>query len=163
VDLRAVQRDRPHLQNAHLPRQQQNLNEKRLDLFQKPPAERRDSVVVGMIVGGDEAERHAVIGRPLELATRKNARRVAVDQQSKQHRGMVRRRAGAPIIPAHRPKIEAVDHLNHEARQMPLRQPIVHRGRKQKAGLPVNRPEIAHQRPPTRINASSLPNPPSVR
>ena len=42
VNLRAVQRHRAHLQNAHLPRQQQHLNEQRLDLFQKPPPERRD-------------------------------------------------------------------------------------------------------------------------
>ena len=146
VNLRAVQRHRAHLQNAHLARQQQHLNEQRLDLFQKPPPERRDGVVIGMIVGGDEAERNAVIGRPLELATRKNARRVAVDQQSKQHRGMIRRRAGAAIIPAHRSKIEAVDHLDHETRQMALRQPLVDRGRKQKSGLPVNRAEIAQQR-----------------
>ena len=116
VDLRAVQRHRAHLQHAHLARQQEHLNEQRLDLLQKPPPERRDRVVVGMIVGGDEAERHAVIARPLELATRKDARRVAVDQQSDQHRGMVRRRTGASIIPAHRPKVEAVDHLNYETR-----------------------------------------------
>ena len=109
VDLRAIQRDCAHLQSAHLARHQKHLNEQRLDLLQKPPPERRDGVVVGMIVGGNEAQRYAVIGRSLELATRKNARRVAVDQQSKQHRAMMRRRAGAPTIPAHRPKVEAVD------------------------------------------------------
>ena len=164
VDLRAVQRDRAHLQHAHLPRQKQHLNEQRLDLFQKPPAEGRDGVVVGMIVGGNEAERNAVVGRPLELATRKNARRAAVDQQSKQHRGMIRRRAGAPIIPAHRPKVEAVDHLHDKTRQMPIRQPLVDRRRKQKASLPVNRAEIAQRRPTQpnqRLNSTQIP--PSVR
>ena len=125
VDLRAVQRDRAHLQNAHLARQQQDLNEQRLDLCQKPPPERRDRVVVRMIVGGNEAERHAVIGRPLELAARKNARRIPVDQKSEQHRGMIRCRTGAPISPTHRPKVEAVDHLDDKTRQMPLRQPLV--------------------------------------
>ena len=147
VYLRAVQRERAHLQNAHLARQKQHLNEQRLNLFQKPPPERRDGVVVGMIVGGNEAERHAVIGRPLQLAARKNARRIALHQQPEQHRGMIRRRARAAIIPAHRPKVEAVDHLDHKARQMPLRQPLVNRGRQQKSRLPINRPEIAQQRP----------------
>jgi hypothetical protein len=80
VNLRAVQRHRAHLQDAHLARQQQHFNEQRFNLLQKPPTERGDGVVVGMVVGGDEAERHAVVGRPLQLATRKHTRRVAVDQ-----------------------------------------------------------------------------------
>jgi hypothetical protein len=43
---------------------------------------------------------------------------------------------------------------------MPLRQPLVDRGRKQKSGLPVNRAEIAHQRLIQRkADASILPNP----
>ena len=37
VDFRAVQRDRAHLEQAHLARQQQDLNEQRLDLLLKPP------------------------------------------------------------------------------------------------------------------------------
>ena len=97
VDLRAVQRHRAHLQHAHLARQQQHLNEQRLDLFQKPTPERRDRVVVGMIVGGDETKRHRVIGRPLQLAARKHARRIAVNQNAEQHARVIRRRAGAAI------------------------------------------------------------------
>ena len=50
MDLRAVQRDRAHLKQAHLARQKQNLHEQRLDLLQKALAERCDSVVIGMIV-----------------------------------------------------------------------------------------------------------------
>ena len=68
VDLRAVETNRAHLQHAHLARQQQNLNEQRLDLFEKPPPESRDRVVVGMFVGREETERHRVIVRPLQLA-----------------------------------------------------------------------------------------------
>ena len=91
VDFRAVEADRSHLQHAHLARQQQNLNEQRFDLFEKPPPERRDCVVVGMIVGRDETERHRVVRRPLQLPARENARRITIHQHAKQHSGMVRR------------------------------------------------------------------------
>ena len=67
VDLRAVQRHRPHLQNAHLPRQQQHLNEESFDLLKKAPPEGRDRVVVGMIVGRDEPERHGLLAAPVGL------------------------------------------------------------------------------------------------
>ncbi len=60
VDLRTVQRHRPHFQNAHLPRQLQHLNEQSFDLREKAPPEGRDRVVVGMIVGRDEPECHRV-------------------------------------------------------------------------------------------------------
>ena len=48
VDLRAVQRDRPHPQQAHLASQKQNLDERRFDLFQKASAEGRNCVVIGI-------------------------------------------------------------------------------------------------------------------
>ena len=48
--------------------QQQYLYEQALGLRQKPPPERRDRVVVRMLVRCDVAERHAVIGRALQLA-----------------------------------------------------------------------------------------------
>jgi hypothetical protein len=46
MDLGAIQRHRPHLQHAHLARQQQHLHKQRLDLRQKAPPERGDGVVV---------------------------------------------------------------------------------------------------------------------
>lgn len=51
-----------------------------------------------------------------------------------------------------------IDHLDHEARQMPLRKPFIHRGRKQKPGLTVNLAEIAHQRRSIQENHSMIPN-----
>jgi hypothetical protein len=146
VDFRAVQPDRSHLQNAHLARKQQHLDEQLLDLFEKPPPERGDRVVVGMIVGRDEPKRHRVIGRPFQLAARKHPRRIAVNKKTQQHSRMVGRRTGAAIIAAHRPKIEPIDHFDNEARQMLLRQPLVHRGRQQIVRLPIDRPEVAHVR-----------------
>ena len=72
VDLGPVQRNRAQLQNPHLARQSQHLHEQALDLRQKPPPKRRDRIVIGMIVRGDEAERHRVIRRTLQLAARKH-------------------------------------------------------------------------------------------
>jgi ABC-type sugar transport system ATPase subunit len=37
-----------------------------------------------------------------------------------------------------------VDHLDDEPRQVPLRQPLVHRRRQQEAGVAVDRAEVAH-------------------
>ncbi len=113
VDLRAVQRHRPHLQNAHLPRQQQHLNKQSFDLLKKASPECRDRVVVGMIVGRDEPERHRVVSRTLQLAARKHARRVAVNQNAQQNARMIRRRPGTAITAAHRAK---------RARRQPPRQ-----------------------------------------
>jgi hypothetical protein len=57
VDLRAVEPQSAQLQHSHLTRQGCS--------FRFWP-ERRDAVVVGMIVSRDETKRHRVIGRPLQ-------------------------------------------------------------------------------------------------
>src|SRR5208282_2936306 len=112
----------------------------------KPPPERRDRVVVRMVVGRYEAERHRVIGRPFQLPARKHPRRIAINQNAEQHSGMIGCRARAAITAAHRPKVKPIDHLHNEARQMLLRKPFVHGGRQQKPSLPINRTEVAHQK-----------------
>ena len=142
----SVQPDRPHLQHAHLARKQKNLNEQLLDISKKPPPERSDRVVVRMVVGRDEAKRHRIISRPLQLAARKHPRRITINQNAQQHSGMIRRRARAAIVAAHRAKVEPVDHFHSEPRQVLLWQSLVNRRRKQKPRLPINRAEIAHAR-----------------
>ena len=144
VDLGAVERHRAHLEHAHLARHRQHLDEQPLDLLEKPPPERRDRVVIRMLVRRDEAERHRVIGRPLQLAAREHAGRVAIDQDAQQQRRVIGRRARAAVAPAHRPQIQAVDHLHHKAGQVLLRQPLVNRRRQKEPGLAVDRPEVAH-------------------
>jgi hypothetical protein len=47
MDLCAVKRHRPELKHAHLARQQQNLNEQPLDLFEKAPPGKRTFIVSG--------------------------------------------------------------------------------------------------------------------
>ena len=146
VDLGAVQRHRAQLEQPGLPRQHQDLDEQPFDLREKPAPERGDGVVVGMIVGGDEAERHRIVSGALELAAREHPRGVAVDQKPQQHARVIRGRARAAIGPNHRRKVEPLDHLHHKARQMPLRQPFVHRRRQQKPGLAINLAKVAHYR-----------------
>ena len=144
MNLRPVQSDRAHLQDAHLARQLKNLDEQLLDVLQEPPPKRGDRVVVGMIVGRDEPKRHRVVGRPLKLAARKYARRIAVNQKAQQHPRMIRSRTRATISPAHPPQVETVDHFHDKPSQVPLRKPLVNRRRKQITRLPINRPEIVH-------------------
>src|SRR3954470_19191163 len=53
-------------------------------------------------------------------------------------------RGSSPPPPPHHAQIQAVDHLDHEASQMLLRQPLVNRRRQKEPGLAVDRPEVAH-------------------
>jgi hypothetical protein len=64
---------RAHLEHAHLARHRQHLDEQSLDLLEKPSPERRDRVVIRMLVRRDEPEGYRVIGRPLQLAAREHA------------------------------------------------------------------------------------------
>ena len=57
---------------------------------------------------------------------------------------MVGRLARATIAAGHRPQIQPPNDLHYEPSQVALRQPLVHRGWQQKAGLAVNRAEVAH-------------------
>ena len=145
VDLGAVERHRAHLEHAHLARHRQHLDEQSLDLLEKPSPERRDRVVIRMLVRRDEAEGHRVIARPLQLAAREHAGRVAINQDAQQQRRRVGRRARAAVAPPHHSQIQAVDHLHHKAGQVLLRQPLVNRRRQKEPGLAVDRPEVAHR------------------
>ena len=50
----------------------------------------------------------------------------------------------------HGAQIETIYHLRHEARQMLLRQPFVHRRRQQKPRLPIKIAEVIHQKMPAK-------------
>src|SRR4051812_39082260 len=146
VNLGAVERHRAHLEHAHRARHRQHLDEQTLDLLEKPAPERGDRVVIGMLVRRDEAEGDRVIARPLQLAAREHAGRIAIDQDAQQHRRRVGRRARAAVAPPHHSQIQPVDHLHHKAGQVLFRQPFVHRRRQKEPGLAVDRPEVAHRR-----------------
>src|SRR5450759_1260827 len=110
-----------------------------------------------MIVGRDKTERHRVIRRPLQLAARKHARRITVNKNAQQHSRMIRRRSRAAITAAHRAKVEPLDHIHNETRQMLLWKPLVHGWRKQKSSLSINRAKVAHRAASVTMRESMLP------
>jgi hypothetical protein len=65
----------------------------------------------------NEPERHRVVSRRLQLAARKHARPVAINQNAQQHSRMIRRRPGTAVPAAHRAKIESVDNTHDKPRQ----------------------------------------------
>jgi hypothetical protein len=72
--------------------------------------------VVGMAVGGDEAKRQGVVGRPLDLAAGTAAGGVTVDQQRKQQRRVVGQTAPPGLGVFRRTEIPSLHHLDHVAR-----------------------------------------------
>ena len=56
--------------------------------------------------------------------------------------------AAAAIAADHRSQVQALDHLHHEPRQVPLRQPFVHRRRQQETGVAVGRRKVLMQEGP---------------
>src|SRR5271163_3689428 len=100
-----------------------------------------------MVIRRDEAKRHRIVRRSLQLPARKHPRRIAINQQAQQHLRVVRRRTRPAIAANKRPQIQPFNHLNHKARQMTFRQPLIYRWRQQKPRLTVHLAKIAH--PPT--------------
>lgn len=89
VNFGSIQRHGAHLEHPHFTRQEQNFDEQRFDVLEKPPPEAGDGVMVWVIVRGDEAEGHGIIGRPFQLAAGKQATRIAVDRKAQQRCRMV--------------------------------------------------------------------------
>jgi len=61
VNLGAIERHRTQFQQAHLARQHQHFDEDAPDLLEKTAPEGSQRVVIGVAVGGDEAEGNRVI------------------------------------------------------------------------------------------------------
>ncbi len=144
VHLRAVQRDRTHLEHSHRARELQHLQKQCLDLRQEALAKRRNGVVIGMLVASDEAKRHRIVRRTLDRSTGQHLRRIAVDQQSQQHRRAIRRRTRSAILLDQLRQIQSVDNLDNKACQVSLRQPLIHRRGQQKSGVAIDRSKVAH-------------------
>src|SRR3954451_21713520 len=86
--------DRAQFQHADLTGELQDLDEQGLDRLEEAPPERRNVVVVRVLVGSNKAKRHRLISRPLQLAAGEHASGVAVDQDAQQHRRVIRCLAG---------------------------------------------------------------------
>ena len=85
MDLGPIQADRSQFQHARLLCEQEHLHEQVLQFEQKRAPKCRQRIVVGMLVAGDEAERHRLIGGPLDLARTEHTRRIAIEQQAQQY------------------------------------------------------------------------------
>ncbi len=62
--------------------------------------------MIGMRLGGHEAERHRIIGRPLELTAREHHGRLAIEEDAEQKARVMGRLARAAIASGHRPQVE---------------------------------------------------------
>jgi hypothetical protein len=69
-----------------------------------------------MVVRGDEAERHRIVGGPFQFAARKYVGGAAVQQEAQQHRRVIRSRTQTATALAHRAQIQSIHHLHHETR-----------------------------------------------
>ncbi len=144
-DLGAVQRNVAELEQLHLARQHQHLHEQRLDLLQKAPPERGQRIVVRMRIGRHKAERHRVVGRALDLAARMHPVGIPVDQQSQQHRRVMRGRAPARVLLDQIIQIKPINHFHHKAREVITGQPLVHRRRQKVGRVSINTNEATHR------------------
>ena len=144
MNLGAVERDRAQFEQLHLPGNDQHLHKQCLDLFEKTLAESAQRVVVGLRVPGDVAKRDRIVRCRLNAPARKDTCGIAIDEQAEHNRRVISRRAGAPVLPAQRREIKLIDDIDHEARQVILGQPILHRGRQQKRCGSIDRTEIIH-------------------
>ena len=81
MDLGAIEAQRAKTGEPVLAGNLQDLDEARLDLFGKAPPEPREGILIGRAVGGNEAKRQRVVGRPLDPATGEASRGIAVDEQ----------------------------------------------------------------------------------
>ena len=149
VDLGAVEADAAEAAELVLARDLQHLHEHGFKFLAETPPEGGQGVVVGMAVAGEVAKRQRVVGRPLDLAAGITAGGIAVDQQRQQGRRVIGGTAPATIGPLQLAQVQSFDHLGDVARQMPLGQPLLHRGRQQEVDVAVDRSEVAHRHRPS--------------
>jgi hypothetical protein len=71
---RAIQGHGAQFKHPHRARQLQYFDEQGLDLGQEAFAKSRDRVVVGMLIVGDVAKRHGVVGCALNCTAGENLR-----------------------------------------------------------------------------------------
>jgi hypothetical protein len=130
-DLGAVDGDNPDLHEPRPCAQLEHPAEQLGDRLLVAGPEARDSRVIGRLVGGDHAERDIVATAPLDPPRRPLPGRVRVHEQRDHHLRVVGRRA--PAIAAigriERLEIELRHALEHEPRQVVLRQPLPQRRR----------------------------------
>jgi hypothetical protein len=144
VQLCAIDRDHPDVDETRLCAKRQHLGEQIRDGVLMITTKARDRRVIGHLVGRDHAVGNILATAALDPSGGTLSTRVRIQQQRDHHRRVIRR--PTPPITAMR-RIESRQiHLRYrvkdEPREMTLRQPIPHIQRQQKRLLTINRNEV---------------------
>ena len=144
LELAAVDAHHAHLHQLQLLGQKQNLKKALAHRRHVVASEGRDRVMVGMAVGGHKAHPDVATGRALDPTARKDPVGIAVDQQRQHHPGVILRRATAATVHLEGAQVDALDRLDHEVRQIVLRDPVPKIRWKQKRLVPPAVHKLAH-------------------
>ena len=144
VHLGAVDRDHLDLHQPGLGAQLEHLAEQLAQRRLVALAKARDRRVIRRLVGRDHAHRDVLMAAPLDPPRRPLPDRVGVEQQRDHHRRIVRRPAPPVVAIAgqERRQIHRLDGVEHEPREVILRQPLAQTRRQQQLLLAITRDEV---------------------
>ena len=80
-DFRPLQTELPQLQHPQFVGHQQDPHEQRRELWQEPPAEGVEAIVIRMGSPGEVQHRNQFVGRPFDLPAGENPLGITVEQQ----------------------------------------------------------------------------------
>ena len=100
--------------------------------------------MIGVRVGGDEADAHVAMGRALDPARREYPVRITINQQRQHHARMILRLAVTTPIHFESADINPLDSRRDEMHKVVFANPIAKIGRQQKRLTTVVRYEIYH-------------------
>jgi len=130
--------------NSALGRQQrQHLHEQPLDLGAVPPDEHRDRLVAGRRPAADHPAADIIDARRGDLPRRPDPLEIAVQQQARHHRRVIRRLplTVGPVRRGEPGQVQLPGHLDHLPGQVIRRQPGPHIGGQQAPLITINRTE----------------------
>jgi hypothetical protein len=144
VQLRAVDRQHRHADQAGVRAQRQHIAEQARQRRLVTPTKTRDRAVIGPLIRGDHTKRDIVDAGPLDHPRRAPPDGIRVEQQRHHHRRIMRRTA-VPVPAVSRVKRRQI-HLRHgvdqKPRKLPLRQPLAQTRRQQQLLLTVTPNEV---------------------
>jgi hypothetical protein len=139
--LRAVDRDHADTDQPRLGAHRQHLAEQLAQRALVALTKARDGRVIGRLIGADHPRGDVLDTAALDPPRRPLPDRVAIQQQRDHHRRIVRRPAVTvgPVAAIERAQIELRDGVDHEPRQMAIRQPLAQARRQQQLLLAIAR------------------------
>jgi hypothetical protein len=146
VYLGPVQGHRPKLQQLHLLRDAEHLDEQRLNLLEESLAEPAQRIVIRVGIGREVAKCQGIVRCLLDTSARIGPRGVAVDEQRQEHRWMIGRRPRAAVSTNQCREVQLIDDVRHETRQVVFRQPVIERGRQEVRRVTITGTEMVHGR-----------------